>query len=123
MDRLEKYQTVILFIAVIVGVCLGQIASIATSAEMLILPFLLLMLYGLFLNIPLKQIKQSFQHKRFFGQASFLILSGRHFSLGGLEPPFSMIIQLYGSVLFYCWSRLARTGISFLQLWPKEMSR
>ncbi|KKI86848.1 arsenic resistance protein [Shouchella clausii] len=66
MDRLEKYQTGILFIAVIVGVCLGQIAPIAQSAEMLILPFLLLMLYGLFLNIPLKQIKQSFQHKRFF---------------------------------------------------------
>ena len=67
MNTIEKFQTILIFVAVGVGLALGQVAVIATHAETLIVPFLFLMLYGLFLFIPLKDLQQAFTHRAFLG--------------------------------------------------------
>ena len=45
---LEKFQTLIILLAVGSGILLGQIGVIERYAETLVVPFLFLMLYGLF---------------------------------------------------------------------------
>ena len=57
---LEKFQTLIILLAVGSGILLGQIGVIERYAETLVVPFLFLMLYGLFLTIPLHQLKRHF---------------------------------------------------------------
>ncbi|MCS4763327.1 hypothetical protein L2U36_14215 [Staphylococcus aureus] len=46
----------IILLAVGSGILLGQIGVIERYAETLVVPFLFLMLYGLFLTIPLHQL-------------------------------------------------------------------
>ena len=53
MNSLEKYQPLILLIAILMGMLLGGIDSIQQHAGAFIVPFLMLMLYGLFLLMPL----------------------------------------------------------------------
>lgn len=72
MDTLEKQQTLIILAAVLIGLGLGQIPLISTYSESLIIPFLLVMLYGLFLTIPLDQLKNSFTHVRFLGTSTII---------------------------------------------------
>ena len=61
MGILDKLQTFIILFAVDLGLLLGQVNIVEQYAENLITPFLLLMLYGLFLTIPLQQLKKLFQ--------------------------------------------------------------
>lgn len=72
MTLLEKLQTVIILAAVFIGLALGNIPIVATKAGHLILPFLVLMLTGAFLNIPFHQLAQAFQHRQMV-TASLLI--------------------------------------------------
>lgn len=65
MGLFEKLQTLILLIAVGLGLLLGQIKGIGQYAETLIVPFLLFMLYGLFLTIPLQELKKAFLNRKF----------------------------------------------------------
>ncbi|MFN4764538.1 arsenic resistance protein [Gillisia sp. Q332] len=65
MIGLNKYHTLIIAIAVGLGLLLGQIAAIKSFAEYLIVPFLMVMLFGLFLNIPLKNLLSSFSNHKF----------------------------------------------------------
>ena len=51
--------------AVLVGLLLGQVPLIEEHAKNFIIPFLFLMLYGLFLNIPLKDFRKSFLNFKF----------------------------------------------------------
>lgn len=67
MGTLDKLQTFIILIAVSLGLLLGQVDTIEQPAETLITPFLLLMLYGLFLTIPLQQLKKAFSNIKFLG--------------------------------------------------------
>lgn len=61
MSILDKLQTFIILFTVGLCLLLGQVNIIEQYAEHLITPFLLLMLYGLFLTIPLQQFKKIFQ--------------------------------------------------------------
>lgn len=65
MNRLNKYHTLIIAIAVVLGLLLGQIAAIKSFAEYFIVPFLMVMLFGLFLNIPIKYLFSSFSNLKF----------------------------------------------------------
>src|SRR5690625_5649472 len=65
MGVLDKLQTFIILFAVSLGLLLGQVNIIEQYAENLITPFLLLMLYGLFLTIPLQQLKKAFSNINF----------------------------------------------------------
>ncbi|MFD1926464.1 arsenic resistance protein [Sporosarcina siberiensis] len=67
MGTLDKLQTFIMLFAVGLGLLLGQVNIIEQYAVNLITPFLLLMLYGLFLTIPLKQLRKAFSNIKFLG--------------------------------------------------------
>ncbi|MFP3356265.1 arsenic resistance protein [Planococcus sp. SIMBA_143] len=66
MNVLEKFQTVIILSAVGLGLLFGQVHFFEQYAESFIVPFLLLMLYGLFLTIPLQHLKDTFKNRKFF---------------------------------------------------------
>ncbi|MBB6451375.1 ACR3 family arsenite efflux pump ArsB [Geomicrobium halophilum] len=72
MNILEKFQTVIILIAVGAGLLLGQFTLFEQNAEFFIIPFLLLMLYGLFLAIPLKDFKDAFKNIRFLNTSTII---------------------------------------------------
>lgn len=72
MNPVEKYQTAIVVLAIAGGVAVGQLPGVPAVAERLILPFLLVMLLGAFLQIPLIQLRKSFGNRRVVG-ASLLV--------------------------------------------------
>ncbi len=65
MDLIEKLEPVIIFSAVIIGLIFSNIDIIAHNAEHLINIFLCLMLFGLFLEVPLGDLKNSFKNVKF----------------------------------------------------------
>ena len=65
MDLIEKLEPVIIFSAVIIGLLFSNIDIIAQNSEYLINIFLCLMLYGLFLEVSLNELKDSFKNVKF----------------------------------------------------------
>ncbi|MBQ7929268.1 MAG: arsenic resistance protein [Methanobrevibacter sp.] len=65
MDLIEKLEPAIIFSAVIIGLIFSNIDIIAQNSEYLINLFLCLMLYGLFLEVPLNELKDSFKNVKF----------------------------------------------------------
>ena len=65
MDLIEKLEPIIIFSAVILGLVLSNIDLIAHNTSYLINIFLCLMLYGLFLEVPLNDLKDSFKNIKF----------------------------------------------------------
>lgn len=65
MIQLEKYQTLIIFAAMPLGLLLGQIKVLETYAGNFVTPFLFVMLLGAFLNIPLKDYRKAFSNVTF----------------------------------------------------------
>lgn len=72
MDLVEKLEPLIIFSAVIVGLIFSNIDIIAQNTSNLINIFLCLMLYGLFLEVPLNELKNSFRNIK-FSSTSLLI--------------------------------------------------
>ncbi|KAB8135729.1 arsenic resistance protein [Gracilibacillus oryzae] len=72
MKLVEKMQTIIILISVGIGLFLGQFHWMNQNADSFILPFLLIMLYGIFLTIPLKNIKNAFTNIRFFSTSTII---------------------------------------------------
>lgn len=66
MNSINRYQSFIIALAVIVGLLAGQVETVASVAGYVIVPFLMLMLFGLFLNIPVKDLLKSFSDFKFF---------------------------------------------------------
>ncbi|WP_252700334.1 arsenic resistance protein [Natronosalvus vescus] len=67
MNVIEKYQTVVVVLAIVGGVLVGQVTGVPGLAERLILPFLLVMLVGAFLQIPLGNLRKAFRNRRVVG--------------------------------------------------------
>ena len=65
MDLIEKLEPVIIFSAVIIGLLFSNIQTVADNATYLINIFLCLMLCGLFLEVPLNELKDSFKNVKF----------------------------------------------------------
>nr|WP_092069175.1 bile acid:sodium symporter [Dendrosporobacter quercicolus]NSL47374.1 arsenic resistance protein [Dendrosporobacter quercicolus DSM 1736]SDL87144.1 Arsenite efflux pump ArsB, ACR3 family [Dendrosporobacter quercicolus] len=65
MSKLEKYQSFIIFLAIPIGILLGQIQIIEQYAENFVTPFLFVMLFGAFLNIPLNDYRKAFANIKF----------------------------------------------------------
>ena len=87
MNIMERLQTVIILFAVGFGLLLGQFSFIEQFAETFILPFLLLMLYGLFLIIPLKGLKEAFKKIKFLSTSviiNFLLTPLLAWGLGAI---------------------------------------
>ncbi len=67
MSLTEKLQSVFVIIAILIGLMLGQIKWVEENAVSLIVPSLMVMLYGVFLNIPLNRLGQAFQNYKMTG--------------------------------------------------------
>ena len=65
MESVNKFQSLVILLMVAIGILLGQIEFIQTYAEYLITPFLMVMLFLVFLQIPLKDILKSFKNLKF----------------------------------------------------------
>ena len=65
MSKLEKFQTLIVLGAGLMGLLAGQVQFIEQNSAGLVTPFLFVMLYGVFLNIPLTGFKKAFTNVRF----------------------------------------------------------
>lgn len=65
MSKIEKYQTLIIFAAVPIGLLFGQISVVEQYAEHFVTPFLFMMLFGAFLSIPLKDYRKAFANTKF----------------------------------------------------------
>ncbi|WP_122089151.1 arsenic resistance protein [Halalkalicoccus subterraneus] len=67
MDLLEKYQTVLVILAVLGGLAAGQVPGVSSVAESLILVFLMMMLFGAFARVPLSRLTDAFRNRRVVG--------------------------------------------------------
>lgn len=65
MEILEKGEPAIIFLAILLGLGLSNIPLLTANSGSLITLFLCLMLYGLFLEVPLKDLKNSFKNVKF----------------------------------------------------------
>ncbi|CAM3821009.1 MULTISPECIES: arsenic resistance protein [Mesobacillus] len=65
MSLFEKLYTLIIFLAVMIGIGIGQVGPIRSNAEGFIVPLLVAMLYITFLQIPFEDIKNAFKNIKF----------------------------------------------------------
>ncbi len=65
MNLIEKLYTVIIFLAVFIGISIGQIELIRANAEIFIVPLLVAMLYITFLQVPIEEIMNSYKNIKF----------------------------------------------------------
>ena len=65
MEKINKYQTGIILLAVVLGLLLGNLEVIAGYAAEFIVPLLMIMLYGLFLSINISELKSPFLNMKF----------------------------------------------------------
>jgi len=67
MNPLARLQSLVILAAVIAGLLFGNLPWIAERAGTLIVPFLMVMLYGVFLDIPLHELRTAFRNIRVTG--------------------------------------------------------
>ena len=65
MNLIEKLEPIAIFSAIIIGLLFSKIDMIAQNTGNLINVFLCLMLFGLFLEIPISELKNSFNNLKF----------------------------------------------------------
>lgn len=66
MEKLSKYQSLTILIALAIGLVLGNVSTaIVDISSKLIVPLIMLMLFGLFLTIKMKDLKSAFKNVRF----------------------------------------------------------
>ena len=65
MNLIEKLEPAILIFAIIIGLILSDIKILSNNIGNLINLFLCIMLYGIFLEVPLKNLKKSFKNIKF----------------------------------------------------------
>lgn len=65
MELIEKLEPLIIITAIIIGLLFSNIKIISQNTDYLINIFLCLMLFGLFLEVPLKELKKSFKNIKF----------------------------------------------------------
>ena len=65
MNLIEKLEPAILIFAIIIGLVLSDIKILSNNIGNLINLFLCIMLYGIFLEVPLKNLKKSFKNIKF----------------------------------------------------------
>ncbi|MFD1570582.1 arsenic resistance protein [Halorubrum laminariae] len=69
MEFVEKYQSVLVLVAILVGLALGQVSGVPAVADALILPFLMVMLFAAFAGIPLSRLRAAFGNRRVLGSS------------------------------------------------------
>ena len=69
LGTFSRMQPVFIIAAALIGIALGQIAFFSDNTEMLIQPFLMVLLFIVFLKVDLKDIVRSFKNVRFTSTA------------------------------------------------------
>ncbi len=115
MSLTEKLQSMFVIVAILIGLIIGQIEWVEENAVLLIVPSLMVMLYGVFLNIPLNRLGQAFQNYKMTG-----LVLGVNF-IWGLVAIFLRDSPDLWVGLIMLMVHLVLTGILFLQGLPKEM--
>jgi len=64
MRLIEKLQPILIFLAIAAGLCLGQNVWLAKHSVALIVPCLMMLLFGVFFNLPLRQLGKDLQNYR-----------------------------------------------------------
>ena len=67
MNVIEKFQSLFILLSVFLGLIIGQYEFFNNYASIFILPFLIIMLLGIFLQVPLRQLKKAVRNWRFAG--------------------------------------------------------
>lgn len=65
MEYISKYQTIVILLAVVVGILIGHNGTVADFSAALIVPLLMAMLFGLFLSVNMDELKASFRNRKF----------------------------------------------------------
>ncbi len=65
MELIEKLEPIIIFSAILLGLLFSNINIISDSSSHLITLFLCLILYGVFLEVPINELKNSFKNVKF----------------------------------------------------------
>lgn len=65
MEEVNKFQSLIIFVMILLGILIGQIDVVQTYSEYLIMPALMIMLFLVFIQVPLKEIGSSFKNIKF----------------------------------------------------------
>lgn len=65
MDSANKFQSLIILAMAVIGILLGLVPFIAKTSEYFITPTLMIMLFLVFIQIPLKDITKSFKNIKF----------------------------------------------------------
>jgi len=63
-DIFEKFQWLFMIIVILFGLALGQITYAADLAALFIMPFIIIMLFGVFLQVPLKNLRKALLNKK-----------------------------------------------------------
>lgn len=72
MNIIERFQPVLLLFAIGIGLFLSQFTVFEDNGDMFIMPFLLLMLYGLFLTVPLENLMKAFKNTTFLSTSAIM---------------------------------------------------
>ena len=65
MNNINKFQSIIILSMVLIGILLGQIDIISKYCGHMIMPSLMVMLFLVFIQIPIRDITKSFKNIRF----------------------------------------------------------
>ena len=65
MEKINKYQTGVILLAVVLGLLLWNLAILERYASSFIVLLLMVMLYGLFLSINIGELKSAFFNLKF----------------------------------------------------------
>ncbi|ARE87195.1 hypothetical protein [Clostridium formicaceticum] len=77
MDFFEIFQWIFMIAAMIAGLALGQIGNVAGIATHFITPFLIVMLFGVFLQTPVASLKAGFKNAKVLRMNLVIIFYGR----------------------------------------------
>ncbi len=77
MEEVNKFQSIIIFAMVLLGILIGQIDIVQTYSEYFIMPALMIMLFLVFIQVPLKEIGKSFKNTKFTSTAIIMTLYER----------------------------------------------
>lgn len=64
MQFFEKYQWIFMIAAMFIGLGLGQTGNVTEAATHFITPFLMIMLFGIFLQTPVESLKEGFKNSK-----------------------------------------------------------
>lgn len=77
-----------MLLAITGGLALGQIDTVASTASLFIMPFLIVMLFGVFLQVSLKNLKKAFKNRKVAGLSLLINFLWTPFLAYGLSSLF-----------------------------------